>query len=67
MRNLERRLSKLEGILTDNHGLILYSEKWLAYWGNWMDRCMTEPDFAPNEKIPLEAVDALMESAPDSE
>ena len=38
MTNLERRLSKIEGILTDNDGLIPSSEKWLAYWGTgWTD------------------------------
>jgi hypothetical protein len=47
--------------------LIPYSEKWLAYWQKGLDRCLTEPDFTPTEKIPLEAVDILMQLSPDSE
>ena len=67
MRSFQRRLNKLEEILTDRHGLIPYSEKWLEYWRNWMDRCLTEPDITPTEKIPLEALGLLMQSSPDSE
>ena len=65
MRSLGRWLNKLEGMLTDTHGLIPYSEKWLAYWRNWMDRYLTEPDFRTNEKMPLEAARLLLQSWPD--
>ena len=51
----------------DTHRLIPYSEKWLAYWRNWMDRYLTEPDFRTNEKMPLEAARLIIESWPDSE
>ena len=32
MTNLERRLKKLEGVLTDPLGFIPHSEKWLEHW-----------------------------------
>jgi hypothetical protein len=67
MRSLERRINKLERILADDHGLIPHSDKWLAYWSNRMDRLLTEPDFTPTEKMPLEAARLLIQSSPESE
>jgi hypothetical protein len=32
MTNLQRRLKKLEGVLTDSLGLVPYTQKWLEYW-----------------------------------
>jgi len=32
MTNLQRRLKKLEGVLTDSLGFIPHSQKWLEHW-----------------------------------
>jgi hypothetical protein len=32
MTNLQRRLKKLEGVLTDPVGLVPHTQKWLEYW-----------------------------------
>ena len=32
MSNLQRRLKKLEALLTDDAGLVPHSPQWLAYW-----------------------------------
>ena len=32
MRNLERRLNRLEALRTDSSGLVPYSPRWFAYW-----------------------------------
>jgi hypothetical protein len=32
MTNLQRRLKKLEAVLTDSMGLVTHTQKWLDYW-----------------------------------
>jgi hypothetical protein len=32
MTNLQRRMKKLEGVMTDPIGLVPHSNKWLIYW-----------------------------------
>ena len=32
MTNLQRRLTKLEALLTDPSGLVPQSQRWLEYW-----------------------------------
>ena len=32
MTNLQRRMKKLEGVMTDPVGLVPHSQKWLKYW-----------------------------------
>ena len=40
MRNLIRRLQKLEAGLTDASGLVPHSEAWFAFWEDKFDRSM---------------------------
>jgi hypothetical protein len=65
--NLHRRLKKLELLLTDVRGLVPHTEKWLDYWRCWLDRYVNDSDFRPNEKMPLAAARALIQSSPNSD
>ena len=58
MRRLNNRLKKLEARITDEHGLVPHSPKWMAYWVTQMDRALAGERLAI--KIPLEFVDALL-------
>jgi len=60
MTNLQRRLQKLEALLTDSTGLAPHSEKWLEYWRGWLDRWATDPGFQPPERMPIEAARAIL-------
>jgi hypothetical protein len=60
MTNLHRRLRRLEARLGDPSGLVPYSEKWLDYWQEWLDRCSDEPSVRPRELMPLEAARAII-------
>jgi hypothetical protein len=40
LRNLVRRLQKLEAGLTDASGLVPHSEAWFTYWEDKFDRSM---------------------------
>ena len=55
---LNQRLKKLEAVMTDDHGLIPHSPKWMAYWATKMDRALAGGQLA--NKIPLEFVDAYV-------
>jgi hypothetical protein len=44
MTNLQRRLKKLEGGLTDPAGLVPHSKKWLIYWDRQYDLFLSEKD-----------------------
>jgi hypothetical protein len=65
--NLDRRLRKLESLLTDVSGLVPHTCKWLDYWRCWLDRRVNEPGFRPNEKMPLEAARTLIKLSPNSD
>jgi len=60
MTNLGRRLTKLEALLTDDAGLIPHSPRWLAYWTERIDELESGQDLPNGCKIPLEAVDAIV-------
>jgi hypothetical protein len=47
--------------MTDDHGLIPHSPKWMAYWATQMERMLAGEQLA--SKIPLEFVDALRVAA----
>jgi len=57
MRNLERRLRKLEGLVTDVSHLTPYTPRWLAYWEERVERILSDED---SGLIPLEVVDAIL-------
>jgi hypothetical protein len=44
MTNLQRRLRKLEEILTDPVGLVPHTQKWLEYWDRQFYLFMTGQD-----------------------
>jgi len=67
MTNLQRRLAHLEALLTDTTGLRPHSEEWLEYWRQWLTKRNADPDFRPNERMPLEALRAIIQTAPDSD
>jgi hypothetical protein len=67
MTNLQRRLNKLETLLTDPAGFVPHSEKWLEYWRRWIDRWSDDPSFRPRERMPLEAARAILAHAPDDD
>jgi hypothetical protein len=64
MTNLQRRLRKLEGILTDGSGLVPHSKKWLAYWDERIPRILNGE---LRELIPLEAVRAWVVNSDDTD
>ena len=44
MTNLQRRLKKLAGVLTDPVGLVPHTQKWLEYWDKQFYLYMTGRD-----------------------
>jgi len=60
MSSLNRRLRKLEALLTDDAGLVPGSEQWLAYWTERADRILSGRDGVKGCLIPLEVVDAIL-------
>ena len=55
MTNLERRLRKLEAVLTDSAGLVPHTQKWLEYWDRqlalFIADQLPEPVLFPYEAI----------------
>jgi hypothetical protein len=66
MSNLNRRLKKLEELMTDDSGLVPGSARWMAYWTERVDKILAGDDEVKGSQIPLEVWDAIMQSA-DSE
>ena len=66
MSNLTRRLKKLEALITDEAGLVPGSKKWMDYWTERVDKILDGDDEVKDCLIPLEVVDAIMQTA-DSE
>ncbi len=68
MSNLQRRLQKLEALLTDDAGLVPGSPGWLAYWTERLDKFIARDDDAKDFKFPLQAIRAYIQAAePDGE
>jgi hypothetical protein len=44
MTHLQRRLKKLEGMLTDPAGLVPHTQKWLEYWDRQYHLYLTGQD-----------------------
>ena len=63
MSDVHRRLKKLEALLTDDAGLFPGSERWLAYWVKRADKILNGDDEVKGWQIPLEALDAILETA----
>jgi hypothetical protein len=60
VRNLVRRLQKLEGRLTDATGLVPHSEAWFAYYKDQFARWEVGEEF---RCIPLAVIDRITEDA----
>jgi len=60
VRNLVRRLQKLERRLTDTTGLVPHSEAWFTYYEDQCDRFAAGED-VPH--IPLAVIDRIVEEA----
>jgi hypothetical protein len=60
VRNLVRRLRKLEGQLTDATGLVPHSEAWFAYYEDQFAKWEVGEEFPC---IPLAVIDRIIEEA----
>lgn len=63
MRNLLRRIQKLESRLTGTTGLAPYSEPWYAYWENILECWMAGENPVYAGTLPLAVVDRMIERA----
>ena len=61
--NLNRRLKKLEALMTDEAGLVPHSPQWLAYWTERTDKILNGEEEVMGCLIPLEVLDAIIEVA----
>jgi hypothetical protein len=52
MTNLERRLKKLEALLTDSSALVPYSPRWFEYWDEQMYFVLTGREVKPGKLSP---------------
>ena len=59
MRNLVRRLDRLEARLTDGSGCVPHSEAWFTYWTRQAERLLAGENVT---KPPLAFFDALLAS-----
>jgi hypothetical protein len=60
VRNLVRRLQKLEGRLTDTAGLVPHSDAWFAFYEDQFARWKVGEEFPC---IPLAVIDRIVEGA----
>ena len=67
MSNLQRRLQKLEALLTDGAGVVPGSPGWWVYWNERLNKFITGEYDLKDGKIPLEVIRAYVQTAePDS-
>jgi hypothetical protein len=66
MRNLQRRLKKLEAALTDQTGLVPHSAAWMKYWTEELEKFVASGDPGPKMRIPLEGARAYLQAARDT-
>jgi hypothetical protein len=68
MRNLERRLRKLEMRSTDGSGFVPHSPEWLSYWVHQADLYLTsdlDSVLSPGVLLPQEALEAWIRQPDD--
>jgi hypothetical protein len=63
MSNLQRRLKKLEALLTDEAGLVPGSQRWLDYWLEQFDKVVEGGDEAKHIRLPLAIFDVIVKAA----
>jgi hypothetical protein len=56
MRQLKKRLERLESRLMDNSGCMPYTKEWFLYWGQQVEQLLAGEDVA---KPPIAFFDAL--------
>ena len=61
VRNVLRRLQKLEGRLTDATGLVPHSDAWFAFWEDKLDRSMNGED-VDMSGFTLAVIDRIVEA-----
>ena len=66
MTHLQRRLKKLEGILTDPAGLVPHTQKWLEYWDRQYHLYLTGQDLNAIWHSSIPAYRAVMKYAEES-
>jgi len=59
MKNLSRRVQKLERTLTDSSGLIPDSEAWWDYWMEEAGRIL-QPGYTGGNRMPIDVARAYM-------
>jgi hypothetical protein len=68
MPNLQRRLQKLEALLTDGADLVPGSPGWWAYWNERLHNFIAGEGDLKDGKVPLEVIRAYIQAAePDSD
>jgi hypothetical protein len=63
MTHLQRRLNKLEALLTDFSGLVPYSDKWMEYWDRQHYLFLTGQDRNAIQHSSIEVFRAVMRYA----
>jgi len=63
MSTLNRRLKKLEAMMTDISGLVPGSPRWWAYWNEQLHRHIARDPDARNTQVPLEVLRAYIQTA----
>ena len=63
MSNLNRRLRKLEAVMTDEMGLVPGSPQWWVYWFEQLYRYIDREPGSQNTKVPFEVVRAYTRAA----
>ena len=54
MRNLSRRLRRLQATFTDATGLVPESPAWFEHWREQIRRVLAESDYCPRPRTPLD-------------
>jgi hypothetical protein len=65
MRDLPRRLRKLEAHFTDSSGLVPHLPAWMDHWTQQLKNVLAEDYCGPKAPVPLEVVRASMRDEPD--
>ena len=63
MSDLNRRLKKLEAVMTDDSGFVPESARWIAYWAERFDKIIAGDYDVKGCLIPLEVFDAIIKAA----
>jgi len=62
--NIQRRLKKLEALVTDTTGLVPHSPAWVAYWSERFDKLDSDQDPGLRCIFPLAFIDHIFAESP---